>query len=110
MSNWTDGLAAFYSLIACIAAVILLTLLHRRQRRLQRRRLTVLEAQLKSLTSDVRMLETAQESLLVRFLNLPRPLREEPRRSSKPALELVAGTAPIQPDQEISNGSANWSV
>jgi hypothetical protein len=107
MSNWTDDTVAFYSLIACIAALILLTLLHRRQRGLQRRRLTALEAQLKSLTSDIRRLEIAHESLLVRFLNLPRPSREEPRRSSKPTLELVAGTAPIQPDQQGSNGFTN---
>jgi Flp pilus assembly protein TadB len=107
MSNWTDGLAAFYSLIACIAAVILLTLLHRRQRRRRRRRLTALEAQLKSLNRDVRRLETAHESLLVRFMNLPRPLREEPSKSSKPALELVGGTATIQPDQQGSDVSAH---
>jgi hypothetical protein len=107
MRNWIDGSVVFYSLIACIAAVILLTLLHRRQRRLQRRRLTALEAQLKSLTSDIRRLEVAHEGLLVRFMNLPRPLPEEPRRSSKPTLELVAGTASIQPDQQGSNGSAN---
>jgi hypothetical protein len=106
MSNWTDHSAAFYGLIACIAAVILLTLLRWRQRRLQSRRLTGLEAQLKSLASDIRGLKIAQESLLVRFMNLPRSLREEPQRSSKPTLELVAGTATIQPDQG-SNGSTN---
>ena len=106
MSNWTDASATFYGLIACIATVILLTFLHWRQRRLQRRLLIALQAQLKSLSSEVRRLERAHESLLVRFLNLPRPLREEPQKSSSPALKLEAEIAPIQPNSKSSNGSA----
>jgi hypothetical protein len=98
LSNWTDASAAFYSLIACIAAVILLTFLHWRQRRLS----TAVQARLESLSRDVRRLEIAHESLLVRFMNLP--------RLPTPALELEAGIAPTQPDEKSSSGSAQKSA
>jgi hypothetical protein len=102
VSNGTVAAAAVYSLVACIVAVTLLTSLSSRQRR----RLTAIEAKLKQLSDDFRRLEIAHESLLVRFLNLPRPLREEPQKSSSPAIKLEAEIAPIQPDQKSSNDSA----
>ena len=109
LSNWTDASVAFYSLIACIAAVILLTFLHWRRRRLQRRLLKAVQARLEGLSRDVRRLEIAHESMLVRFMNLPR-LLQEARQSPSPALELEAGIAPTQPDEKSSNGSAQKSA
>lgn len=105
LSNWTDASVAFYSLTACIAAVILLTFLHWRQRRL----LKAVQARLECLSRDVRRLEIAHESMLVRFMNLPRLLQEAPQ-SPSPALELEAGIAPTQPDEKSSNGSAQKSA
>jgi len=89
MGNWIDGLAA--------------SLAWRRQRRL-----AAMQTQLDNLSSAVRRLEAAHESLLVRIMNLPRP-RKAPE-SSSPSLhtieeKMTSSMAPTQ-SEDKNKGSA----
>ena len=97
MSNWI-GLAA--SIAAVVLLVVCVSLAW------AWRRLVAIQTQLDSLSSAINSLELAQQSLLVRFINLPRSRRA--RKSSSPwsgTLEEKM-TAPTQPDEKNSGGSA----
>jgi hypothetical protein len=82
MINWI-GLAA------SIAGVILLMFCDSLLALRQQRRLGAMQAQLDNLTSAIRSLEAARIDLLVRPMNLPRPVKSA-RLSAESALHIVA--------------------
>jgi len=98
MTHWIDGLAA--SIVAVILLVVCVLLA------LAWRRLAAIQAQLDSLSGAVNNLELAHQGLLVRFMNLPRSRRTH--KSSIPSSDKLEEkiTAPTQPDEKISRGSA----
>jgi hypothetical protein len=98
MSNWIDGLAA--SIAAVMLLVVCISLVW------AWRRLAAMQAQLDGLSSTVNSLELAHQGLLVRFMNLPRSRRAH--KSSSPSSDTLEEkmTAPTQPDEKSSRGSA----
>ena len=76
----------------------------------QQRRLAVMQTQLDTLSRSIRTLEAAHESLLVRFMNLPRVRKA--RKSSSGSSDSVRekSTAPTQLDEKNAKGSALYVV
>ena len=97
MSNWI-GLAA--SIVAVVLLVVCVSLAW------AWRRLAAIQTQLDSLSSAINSLELAHQGLLVRFMNLPRSRKA--RKSSSPWSDPLEEklTAPTQPDEKNSSGSA----
>jgi len=97
MTNWI-GLAA--SIAAVVLLVVCVSLAW------AWRRLVAIQTQLNGVTSAVNSLEQAHQSLLVRFMNLPRSRKA--RKSSSPWSDtlLEEKTAPTQPDEKNYRGSA----
>ena len=97
MSNWI-GLAA--SIVAVVLLVVCVSLAW------AWRRLAAIQPQLDSLSSAINSLELAHQDLLVRFMNLPRSRKA--RKSLSPRSDTLEEklTAPTQPDEKNSRGSA----
>ena len=92
----TYGLAA--SIVVVILLVFCASLVWRQQRQLDNLR--------RDIGREIRRLEIAHEGLLVQLMNLPRPkkARRPSSQSSDPLEEKM--TAPKQPDEKSSKGSA----
>ena len=93
----TYGLAA--SIVVVILLVFCASLVWRQQR------------QLDILRRDIRRLERAHENLFVRLINLPSSrTAQEPSSRSPDASEEKNITAPKQPEEKNSKGSALYVV
>jgi hypothetical protein len=92
------------SIVAVILLVFCAALAWRQQRRL-----LAMQARLESLSRDVRRLEGAHESLLVRLINKQR-LRKARRASGLSSALEEKVTPPIQSDEKNVKGSALYVV
>jgi hypothetical protein len=97
---------------ASIAAVILLVFCASLVWR-QERRLAAMQTQLNRLSRAIHRLEAAHSSLLIRLINSPKSRSsQKARKSSSTSSDTLEErkTAPTQPDEENSKGSALYVV